>query len=52
MRDLETIDRELRNLASVRQIFSDVGISASKKAEIAGQVDDLLDERNRLSDQA
>jgi hypothetical protein len=48
MRDLATIDRALRNLSLVRRTLLEHKGSTSTRAEIVGQVDDLLDERNLL----
>ena len=48
MRDLETIDRELRNLSIVRRTLLEYKSPPSTRAQIVGRVDDLLDERNRL----
>jgi hypothetical protein len=42
-------DTELRNLAAVRRMLLEYKGSVSTTAEIVGQVDELLDERNLLS---
>ncbi|MCW2511323.1 MAG: hypothetical protein JWR11_365 [Mycobacterium sp.] len=49
MRNLETIDTELRNLAAVHRMLLEYKSSASTTAQIVGQVDELLDERNLVS---
>ena len=48
MRNVEIIDRELRNLVSLRWVLREVNGTECSLAGIVEQVDGLLDERNRL----
>lgn len=46
MREVATIDRELRNLASLRWVLRECKGSPSARAELVARADLLLDERN------
>lgn len=49
MRDVEIIDRELRNLASLRWVLRECHGTASSLDGVGLHVDELLDERIRTA---
>ena len=50
MRTVETIDQELRNLASLRWVLRESNATRSSLAEVVDHVDELLDERHQSSE--
>lgn len=50
MRTVETIDQELRNLASRRWVLRESNATQSSLAEVVEHVDELLDERHQSSE--